>query len=200
MAQNQLVALKNLHLHTVDLAIVLGVAHAPVVNVVADNLAGAQLGSNDAEDACAAAAIEHALALQRHVKERGDDHLGGLVGAAAKGLDGLDTYIKRSLIAGSRIRGNRRIGGSRRIMAFESALGVVDNTTAIHVDGIEAVGLPHLVPVVVLQLLGGKGHLHIGHGEVVENGLQPNGVETVGGNIADEVVVALLKGIDTAVA
>ena len=116
------------------------------------------------------------------------------MGAAAKGLDGLDTDIEGSLIAGS------RIGGNRRIMAFESALGVVDNTTAIHVDGIEAVGLPNLVPVVVLQLLGGKGHLHIGHGEVVENGLQPNGVETVGGNIADEVVVALLKGIDTAVA
>lgn len=85
-------------------------------------------------------------------------------------------------------------------MALETALGVVDNTTAIHVDGVEAVCLPNLVPVVVLQLLGGKGHLHIGHGEVVENGLQPNGVETVGGNIADEVVVALLKGIDTAVA
>lgn len=45
MAQNLLVALKNLHLHTIDFAIVLGVAHAPVVNVVADNLAAPNLAA-----------------------------------------------------------------------------------------------------------------------------------------------------------
>ena len=141
MRQYALVAFENLYLHAVDLSIVLGVAHAPVVNVVGYDLGGSAFGCDNAQDARTASAVEHALVVQVKVEQGADNHLCGLVGTGAEGLPGINGDEERSRGKGGWLRGDGGWG-----------LGIVDNAFFTDDDGLESLLLPGFVPVFVFHL------------------------------------------------
>ena len=129
-----------------------GVVDAPLVDVDGGECRGSAHRGEDGEDGGATTHVEHRLSPQVGVEQVADDEARGLVMSRAESHLGVDDDVVVGL----------------GVVLVE---GAVDDTAAVHHDGLEEVLLPLLVPVLVLHLLGVEGDGDILHGEVGKEGM-----------------------------
>ena len=132
----------------VEPGIMLCVVHTPFINVVCHHTGRTCFGCGNGKDAGAAAAVEHTFAMEVHVQQTGNHHLGGLMGTSSKSHLGVNHYFS---------------------LSFPDAywmFRVVDDAEIVNDYRLKPFFFPNGVPVAVFSLLQVVTDMNAGNGKL----------------------------------
>ena len=131
----------------------LGIFHAPLVNIVAYHVFSAQFGAGESKDSRTRSAIQDALGSDRHVEQLGNNHACGFVVSCSERQFRLNTYFDN-------------VGSVARIGIEFGMFRVVNHHLIVHINWFESLFFPFLVPILIFCIFHLVGYFRIPDREI----------------------------------